>query len=105
MGKSKETAGSEVETVVGMEGGVDTKVGTDSESTVDMSRTISGAVDAEASMGSAIATTGGDAEADMQSMVAGMDTRDDAVAVAWTEVHTIAETILSACAVAVNAQL
>ena len=34
-GKSKETAGSEAETVVGTESGVDTEVGTDSESTVD----------------------------------------------------------------------
>ena len=34
-----------------------------------------------------------------------MDTRDDAVVVAWTEVHTIAETIPSACAAAVNARL
>ena len=65
MGKSKETAGSEVEMVVGTEGGVDTKVGMDSESTVDMSRTISGAADAEASMASVTATAGGDAEADM----------------------------------------
>ena len=36
-GKSKETAGSEVEMVVGVESGVDTEVGMDSELTADQS--------------------------------------------------------------------
>ena len=36
-GKSKETMGSEAETVVGTESGVDTEAGMDSESTVDWS--------------------------------------------------------------------
>ena len=49
MGKSKETVGSEVETVVDMEGGVDMKAGMDSKSTVDTSGVAAGA---EASVGS-----------------------------------------------------
>ena len=61
-GKSKETAGSEVEMVAGMESGVDTEVGMDSESTADQSIAVAGA---EASMRCTIATTGGDAGADM----------------------------------------
>ena len=36
-GKSKETMGSEAETVVGTESGVDTEVGMDSKSTADRS--------------------------------------------------------------------
>ena len=42
MGKSKETAGSEAEMVVGTESGVDTEVGMDSESTADRSRAVVG---------------------------------------------------------------
>ena len=91
MGKLKETSGSEAETVVGMESGVDTEVGMDLKSTADQSRAVAGA---EASTGSTIVTAGGDAGADMQSMVA----------VAGVRVGPIAETIPSACAAA-NAQL
>ena len=61
-GKSKETAGLEVEMVAGTECGADTEVGMDLKLTVDMSRAVAGA---EASMGSTIATAGGDAGADM----------------------------------------
>ena len=102
MGKSKETTGSEVETMVGMESGVDTEAGMDSESTVDWS---GAGVGAEASTRCAIASGGGDAGADLRSTVAGTATQDEAAAVAWMEVHTILETILSAFAAAANAQL
>ena len=61
-GKSKETAGLEVEMVAGMESGGDTEVGMDLESTADWSRAGAGA---EASTRSAIATSGGDAGVDM----------------------------------------
>ena len=77
-GKSKETVGSEVEMVVGMESGVDTEMGTDSKLTVDRSRAVAGA---KASTGSAIATAGGNVGVDMQLMVAGTATGDDVVAV------------------------
>ena len=62
MGKSKETAGSEAETVAGTESGVDTEVGTDSESIADRSRPV---VEAKVSARCAIATAGGDAGADL----------------------------------------
>ena len=78
-GKSKETAGLEVEMVAGTECGADTEVGMDLKLTVDMSRAVAGA---EASMGSAIATAGGDAGADMRSMVVGTATGDGVAAVA-----------------------
>ena len=51
-GKSKETAGSEAETVAGMESGVDIEVGMDLESRVDRSEAVAGA---EASVRCAIA--------------------------------------------------
>ena len=60
-GKSKETAGLEVETVVGMESGVDTEAGMDLESTTDQSQVVAGA---EASVRCAIATAGGDVGVD-----------------------------------------
>ena len=101
MGKSKETAGSEAETVAGTESGVDTEVGTDSESTADRSGAVAGA---EASVRCAIATGGGDAGADLRSMVAATVTEDDAAAVTNGRVSPIAETIPLACA-AVNARL
>ena len=97
MGKSKETAGSEAETVVGMESGVDTEAGMDSESTADRSRAVAGA---KASVRCAIVTAGGDAGADLRSMLAGTATRDGAVPVMVVRVGLIAETILSVCAVA-----
>ena len=78
-GKSKETAGSEVETMVGMESGVDTEAGMDSELTVDWSRVVVGA---EASTRCTIATARGDAGADMQLTVAGTTTKVDAAGVA-----------------------
>ena len=62
MGKSKETAGLEVEMVAGMESGVDTEVGMDSESTADQSGAVAGA---KASVRCVIVTAGGDAGADM----------------------------------------
>ena len=61
-GKSKETVGSEAETVVGTEGGVDTEAGMDLESTADWSGAGAGA---EASVRCVIATGGGDAGADL----------------------------------------
>ena len=78
-GKSKETADSEAETMVGTEGGADTDAGMDSESRVDRSRAVAGA---EASARCAIATGGGDAGADLRSTVAGTAIEDDAGAVA-----------------------
>ena len=99
-GKLKETAGSEVETVVGMEGGVDTKVGTDSKLTVDMSRNIGGVPGAKASVGSTMVSAVADVGVETGSMAAGTDTGDDAVAVARVEVCMIAERIPSACVVA-----
>ena len=101
MGKSKETAGSEAETVAGTQSGADTEVGTDLESTADQSRVGAGA---EVSTRCAIATSGGDAGADLRSMVAGTVTRDDAASVTKVRIGPIAETILLAC-VAANAQL
>ena len=98
-GKSKETAGSEVETVVGMEGGVDTKVGTDLKSMVDMSGNIGRAAGTKVSMGSTTASTAADVGAEMGSMAVDTDTRDDVGAAARVEVCMIAERILSACAV------
>ena len=89
MEKLKVKSGLEAGMVVGMESGVDTEVGTNSKSMVDMSGNISA--------GSAIMTIGGDAGVDTQSMVAGTNTRDNAAAVAGVEVHTIAEGILSVC--------
>ena len=73
-GKSKETADSEAETMAGMEGGVDTDAGMDSESRVDQSGAVAGA---EAS-----ATGGGDVGADLRLTVVGTTIEDDAVAVA-----------------------
>ena len=43
--------------------------------------------------------------ADLRLTVVGTATGDEAAAVAWTEVHTILETIPSAFAAAANAQL
>ena len=54
-GKSKETEGSEVAMVAGMEGGEDTEVGMDSKSTADRSRAVVGA---EASVRCAIDSGG-----------------------------------------------
>ena len=62
MGKLKETAGSEAETVVGMKSGADTEAGMDSESTVDQSGVVVGA---EVSARCAIVTARGDVGADM----------------------------------------
>ena len=62
MGKSKETVGSEAETVVGTESGVDTEAGMDLESTADWSGAVAGA---EASARCTITTTGGDVGADL----------------------------------------
>ena len=59
---------------------------------------------AEASMGSAIMTAGGDAGVDMRSMVVGTTMGDDVVVVARVQVGMIVEMIPSAC-VAVNARL
>ena len=62
-------------------------------------------------MGSVIATAGGDAGVDMQSMVAGTTTGDDTAVVARVRVGMIAEMILSVCVVVskfvvvMNAQL
>ena len=47
-----------------------------------------------------IASGGGDVGADLRLTVVGTATGDEAAAVAWTEVHTISETIPLACAVA-----
>ena len=96
-GKSKETVGSEAETVAGMESGVNTEVGMDSESTADRSGAGAGT---EASARCTIATGGGDAGADLRSMVAGTVTGGDVAAVAKVRVGPIAEMLLSACAVA-----
>ena len=93
-GKSKETVGSEVETVAGMESGVDTEVGMDLELTADWSGVVAGA---EASARCAIATARGDAGADLRLMVACTATGDEAVVVAKVRGGTIAEMILSAC--------
>ena len=101
-GKLKYMVGLEVEMVAGMESGVDTEAGMDLESTADWSGAVAGA---EVSAGSAIVTTRGDVGADMQLMVAGTATGDGAAVVVWTEVHTIAETVLSAFAVAANVGL
>ena len=60
------------------EGGVATKVGTESKLMVGVSGNIGRMVGA----GCAIATAGGDAGADMQSTVVGTNTRDDVVVVA-----------------------
>ena len=97
MGKSKEMAGSEAETVVGTESGVDNEVGTDSKSRSDKSGAGAGA---KASTRCAIATAGGDAGADMRLMVAGTTTGDDVVVVTKARVGPIVEMISSACAVA-----
>ena len=74
-GKLRETVGSEVEMVVGMESGADTEVGTDSKLRSDRS---GAGVGAEAS---AIVTTGGDAGADVRLTVVGTTTGDDATVV------------------------
>ena len=79
MGKLKETADLEAETMAGTESGADTDAGMDSESRVDRSGAGAGA---EASTRCVIRTGGGDAGADVQSMVAGTTTEVDAVAVA-----------------------
>ena len=100
MGKSKETVGLEVETVVGMEGGVDTKVGTDLKLTVDMSGNIGGVVGAEASAGSAMASMVADAGVETGLMAVDTDTRDDAVVAARVEVCMIVERIPSVCVTA-----
>ena len=104
MGKSKETAGSEAEMVAGTESGVDIEVGMDSESTADQS---GAGVGAAASARCAIATGGGDAGADLRSMVAGTATGDCAAVVMVVRVRLIAETIPSASdfAVPANARL
>ena len=78
-GKSKETVGLEVEMVAGMESGVDTEVGMDSELTVDQSGAVAGA---EASMRCVIMTAGGDAGVDLQLMVVGTATGNGVAAVA-----------------------
>ena len=62
IGKSKETADLEVETMVGTESGLDTEAGMDLELTVDRSREVAGA---EASTRCTIVTMGGDVGADM----------------------------------------
>ena len=100
-GKSKETADSEAETMVGTEGGVDTDAGMDSESRVGWSGVVAGA---EASTRCTIASGGGDAGADLRSTVAGTATGDDAVSVAKVRIGPIAETMPLACAAA-NARL
>ena len=96
-GKSKETVGLEVEMVAGMESGVDTEVGMDSELTVDQSGAVAGA---EASMRCAIMTARGDAGVDLRSTVAGTTTKVEVAVVAKVQVGPIAEMILSACATA-----
>ena len=101
MGKSKETVGLELETVVGMESGVDIEAGMDSESTADRSRAGAGA---EASMRCVIVTAGGDAGVDLQLMVVGTMTRDNVAVVAKVRVGSIAEMTPSECAAA-NARL
>ena len=78
MGKSKETAGLEAETVVGMESGVDTEAGMDLESTADQSG--AGAA-AEVSVRCTIPTGRGDVGVDMRLTVVGTATGDDAVLV------------------------
>ena len=94
MGKLKETAGSEAETVVGTESGVDTEAGMDLKLTADQSGAVVGA---EASTGSVITTTGGDVGADLRLMAVGPATGDGVAVVAEVRVGTIAETILSVC--------
>ena len=101
MGKSKKTVGSEAETVVGTEGGVDTEAGMDSESRAEQSRAGAGA---EASARFAIASGGGDAGADLRSTVACTATGDNAASVAKVRIGPIAETMPLACAAA-NARL
>ena len=103
-GKLKETVGSEAETVAGMESGVDIEAGMDSESTADRSGAGAGA---EASARCAIVTGGGDAGADLQSMVVGTAPGDGAAAVTVVRVGLIAETIPSASdfALPANARL
>ena len=93
MGKSKETVSLEAETVVGMECGVDTEVGTNLKSTADQSRAVVGA---KVSARCATMTARGNAGVDLRSMVVGTATRDDAVAVAKVQVGLIAEMIPSA---------
>ena len=78
-GKSKETVDLEAEMMVGTEGRADTDAGMDSESRVDRSGVVAGA---EASMRCTIASGGGDAGADLRSVVAGTVTRDNVAAVA-----------------------
>ena len=101
MGKSKETTGSEAETVVGTESGGDTEAGMDLESRVDRSRVLAGA---EASARCAIATGGGFVGADLRLTVAATVTGDDAAVVTNGRVSPIAETIPLAC-VAANVRL
>ena len=102
MGKLKETADSEAEMMAGMESGADTDAGMDSESRVDRSGAVAGA---EASVRCVIASSGGDAGADLRSVVAGTVTRDNVAAVAKVRVGSIAEMIPPECAAAANAGL
>ena len=109
--KLKVMVGLEAEMGVGTKSEVDTEVGMDLWQMADLSETVSAAVGSEVGTGSAIVTAGGDAKADMRSMVAGTDGRDDAAAVAGVEVCTIVERIPSVCVavseflVLANAQL
>ena len=96
-GKSKETAGSEAETVAGTESGVDIEVGMDSEWTAGRSGAGAGA---EASVRCVIVTGGGDAGADLRSTVAGTMTGDNVAVVAKVRVGSIAEMIPPECAAA-----
>ena len=86
-GKLKETADSEVETMVGTESGADTDAGMDSESRVDRWRGLKRARDARS-------------RADLRSMVAGTATGDDAESVAKVRIGPIAETMPLACTAA-----
>ena len=97
MGKLKETAGSEAETMAGTESGADTAAGMDLESRVDRSGAVAGA---EASARCAIMTAGGDAGADLRSTVAATVTGDDVAVVTNGQVSPIVEMIPSVCAAA-----
>ena len=82
MEKSKMTAGSEAETVVGTETGVDTDVGMGSKSMVDTSGNVGVAAGAEAGVGSVMVSTGANAGAEMGLMAVGTCAGVDAEAVA-----------------------
>ena len=92
--ESKVMAGSETET------GVNTDVGMDSKSVVDTSGNVSVAVGVVAGAGSMMGSVGADVGVGMGSMVVGTSTGDDAVAVVEVQAGMIAEMVSSACVAA-----